>query len=112
MFKLIGKLASRKQTAYSLAATIVEQTIGSIRTVASYTGEQQAVSKYNKSLIRAYKSGVQEGLAAGLGVGTVLLILSCGYALAVWLGGKMIIEMEYKGGDVIIVIFGVLLGSM
>lgn len=30
---LIPKLASRGQTAYSLAATVVEQTIGSIRTV-------------------------------------------------------------------------------
>ncbi|KAK4855466.1 hypothetical protein QYF36_007689 [Acer negundo] len=33
MIKLIGKLASSRQTAYSLAATIVEQTIGAIRTV-------------------------------------------------------------------------------
>lgn len=29
----IAKLSSRGQTAYSLAATVVEQTIGSIRTV-------------------------------------------------------------------------------
>ncbi|XP_044500474.1 ABC transporter B family member 21-like [Mangifera indica] len=112
MFKLIGKLASHKQTAYSQAATTVEQTISSIRTVASYTREQQAISKYNISLLKAYKSGIQEGLASGLTVGTALLILSCGYALAVWLGGKMILEMGYRGGNVIIVIFGVLLGSM
>ncbi|KAJ4721876.1 ABC transporter B family protein [Melia azedarach] len=49
MIKLIGKLASQKQTACSLAATIVEQTIGSMRTVASFTGEQQAISNYNRS---------------------------------------------------------------
>lgn len=36
MFKLIGKLASHKQTAYSQAATTVEQTISSIRTVRHY----------------------------------------------------------------------------
>lgn len=30
---MIGKLASRGQDAYSVAATVVEQTIGSIRTV-------------------------------------------------------------------------------
>lgn len=80
--------------------------------MASYTREQQAISKYNISLLKAYKSGIQEGLASGLTVGTALLILSCGYALAVWLGGKMILEMGYRGGNVIIVIFGVLLGSM
>lgn len=30
---LLGKLATRGQAAYSVAATVVEQTIGSIRTV-------------------------------------------------------------------------------
>ena len=30
---VISKLASRGQTAYSLASTVVEQTVGSIRTV-------------------------------------------------------------------------------
>ncbi|KAI9196906.1 hypothetical protein LWI28_028001 [Acer negundo] len=112
MIKLIGKLASRRQTAYSLAATIVEQTIGAIRTVASFTGEQQAISNYNKSLIKAYKSAVQEGLAAGLGLGTVMFILFCDYGFALWFGGKMIIEKGYKGGDVIIVIVSVLIGSL
>ncbi len=33
MNKLVSKLASRGQASYSLAANIVEQTIGSIRTV-------------------------------------------------------------------------------
>jgi ATP-binding cassette subfamily B (MDR/TAP) protein 1 len=32
---MIGKLASRGQDAYSVAATVVEQTIGSIRTVSN-----------------------------------------------------------------------------
>ncbi|KAJ0033917.1 hypothetical protein Pint_24166 [Pistacia integerrima] len=111
MMKLIGTLASHEQTAYSQAATIVDQTIGSIRTVASYTGEQLAISKYNKSLIKAYKSSVQQGLATGLGMGIVMFISYCGYGLAVWFGGRMIIDKGYTGGDVLIVIFGVLLGS-
>ncbi|KAL5852913.1 hypothetical protein ACOSQ3_008031 [Xanthoceras sorbifolium] len=112
MINFIGKLASRRQTAYSLAATIVEQTIGAIRTVASFTGEQQAISNYNKSLIKTYKSGVQEGLVAGLGLGTVMFILFCNYGFAMWFGGKMIIEKGYNGGDVIIVIVSVLIGSL
>nr|XP_011463651.1 PREDICTED: ABC transporter B family member 11-like [Fragaria vesca subsp. vesca] len=107
----IRKLASRGQAAYSIGANVVEQTIGSIRTVVSFTGEKKAITKYNNSLTKAYKSGVQEGLASGVGLGTVLCTIFCSYALAIWYGGKMILEKGYNGGDVINVIFAVLTGS-
>ncbi|KAK9934148.1 hypothetical protein M0R45_021302 [Rubus argutus] len=112
MSLIVSKLASRGQAAYSVGATVVEQTIGSIRTVASFTGEKQAITKYNNSLNKAYKSGVQEGLASGLGIGTVMLIIFCSYALAIWYGGKMILEKGYKGGEVMNVVFAVLTGSL
>ncbi|XP_022757720.1 ABC transporter B family member 21-like [Durio zibethinus] len=112
MALLISKMASRGQSAYAKAAIVVEQTIGSIRTVASFTGEKQAISNYNKFLVISYKSGVHEGAVAGLGLGIVLLIIFCSYALAVWFGGKMILERGYSGGQVLNVIIAVLTGSM
>ncbi|KAK8718207.1 hypothetical protein V6N13_045450 [Hibiscus sabdariffa] len=112
MTMIITKMASRGQSAYAKAATVVDQTIGSIRTVASFTGEKQAISNYNKFLVTAYKSGIKEGTAAGLGVGVVMLIVFCSYGLAVWFGGKMILERGYTGGKVNNVIMAVLIGSM
>ncbi|CAJ1977942.1 unnamed protein product, partial [Sphenostylis stenocarpa] len=64
---IMERVASRHQIAYARAARVVEQTIGSMRTVASFTGEKQAVSKYDKVLARAYKSGIHEGCILGLG---------------------------------------------
>ncbi|GMI98931.1 P-GLYCOPROTEIN 4, MULTIDRUG RESISTANCE 4, ARABIDOPSIS P-GLYCOPROTEIN 4, ATP-binding cassette B4 [Hibiscus trionum] len=112
MAMVISKMASRGQSAYAKAANVVEQTIGSIRTVASFTGEKQATSNYNKFLVAAYKSGVNEGTVAGLGLGVVMLIMFCSYALAVWFGGKMILERGYTGGEVLNVILAVMTGSM
>ncbi|KAI9194655.1 hypothetical protein LWI28_007994 [Acer negundo] len=112
MTTVIAKLALRGQTAYSLAATVAEQTIGAIRTVASFTGEKQAIAKYNESLTKAYKSGVQEGLAAGLGLGATTFFIFSSYSLAVWFGGKMILEKGYSGGDVVSVMFSVMTGSL
>ncbi|XP_030471502.1 ABC transporter B family member 4-like isoform X1 [Syzygium oleosum] len=112
MSLIIAKMASRGQSAYADAANVVEQTIGSIRTVASFTGEKLAITTYNKFLVDAYKSGVHEAMAAGLGLGTALLILFCSYALAIWFGGKMILEKGYTGGEVLNVIIAVLAGSM
>ncbi|XP_052174976.1 ABC transporter B family member 11-like [Diospyros lotus] len=108
----ISKMASQGQNAYAKAAIIVEQTIGSIRTVASFTGEKQAVINYNKSLVDAYNSGIQEGLAAGLGFGAVMFVVFSTYSLAIWFGAKMILEKHYTGGEVLNVIVAVLTGSM
>ena len=80
--------------------------------VASFTGEQEAIAKYDKSLCRAYRTGVQEGVAAGFGFGSVRLVVYCSYGLVVWFGGKLIIEKGYTGGQVTNVFFAVLLGSM
>ncbi|XP_047325305.1 ABC transporter B family member 4-like [Impatiens glandulifera] len=109
---VMAKMASRGQTAYGKAATIVEQTIGSIRTVVSFTGEKQAIATYNKSLRKAYKSGVQEGLASGFGLGSAMGIVFGSYSLGVWYGAKLIIERGYSGGEVMNVIVAILTGSM
>ncbi|KAJ8632464.1 hypothetical protein MRB53_025800 [Persea americana] len=108
----IEKMASRGQTAYAEAGVIVEQTIGSIRTVASFTGEKKAVHKYGKSLNTAYKSGVQEGFISGLGLGSVMFVLLCSYALTIWFGSRLILNNEYTGGVVVTVMLGVINGSM
>ncbi|KAK7388088.1 hypothetical protein VNO78_22893 [Psophocarpus tetragonolobus] len=107
-----AKMASRGQAAYSEAATVVERTIGSIRTVASFTGEKQAIAQYNKYLTKAYRVGVQEGVAGGFGFGLVRLFVYCTYGLVIWFGGKMVLEKGYTGGQVISVFFAVLTGSM
>ncbi|WOL11783.1 hypothetical protein Cni_G20547 [Canna indica] len=111
MATVVSKMASKGQEAYGEAANVVEQTIGSIRTVASFTGEKQAVQKYDKSLVRAYNASVQEGLVAGVGLGAVMLFMFAGYSLGIWYGAKLILDKGYTGGTVINVIFAILTGS-
>nr|XP_043626218.1 ABC transporter B family member 21-like [Erigeron canadensis] len=111
MTVVITKLMSRGQNAYSAGAAVVEQTISSIRTVASFTGEKKTVAKYDESLKKAYTAGVQEGLVAGLGSGMFMFcVLSC-YALAIWFGGKMILEKGYTGGKVISIMVVLMISS-
>ncbi|CDP05479.1 unnamed protein product [Coffea canephora] len=107
----LAKRASQGQAAYSVAATVVEQTLSSIRTIAAFTREKKAIVEYGNSLNTAYKSGVQEGLAAGLGFGLFTFFSYCTYALAIWFGAKMISEKDYSGGDVLNVTLAVLSGS-
>ncbi|KAK7412536.1 hypothetical protein VNO78_04000 [Psophocarpus tetragonolobus] len=109
---LMSKMASRGQAAYAEAGNVVEQTVGSIKTVASFTGEKKAIEKYNIELRVAYKTMVQQGMASGLGLGVLLLIIFCTYALAMWYGSKLVIEKGYKGGTVITVIVALMTGGM
>ncbi|KAH9313080.1 hypothetical protein KI387_028115, partial [Taxus chinensis] len=112
MAMIISKMSSRGQQAYAEAANIVEQSIGSIRTVVSFTGEKKSIEDYDKSLNIAYKAFAQQGLASGFGLGFVQFILFCDYAFAFWYGSRLILDEEYNGGDVINVIFAVLMGGM
>ncbi|KAJ7532162.1 hypothetical protein O6H91_14G074500 [Diphasiastrum complanatum] len=89
---------------------LIQEAIG--EKVASFTGEKRAVDKYYSSLQKAYKAGVTQGLASGLGLGCALFILFCSYALALWCGSKLIADEGYSGGAVINVIFAVLLGGI
>lgn len=80
--------------------------------VASFTGEKKAIEKYNNKLRIAYATTVQQGLASGFGMGVLLLIIFCTYALAMWYGSKLVIEKGYNGGTVITVIVALMTGGM
>ncbi|KAL2494601.1 ABC transporter B family member 9 [Forsythia ovata] len=112
MSLLMTKMWSRGQVAYAEAGNVVEQTVGAIRTVASFTGEKEAAEKYDSKLQIAYASTVQQGLASGIGLGTVLLIVFSTYGLAIWYGSKLIIEKGYSGGKVINVMMAIMTGGI
>ncbi|KAL5577120.1 hypothetical protein UlMin_018819 [Ulmus minor] len=109
---MISKMSSRQQIAYADAGNVVEQTVGAIRTVASFTGEKRAIEKYNTKLAIAYNVMTKQGLASGLGLGTIMLIVFGTYGLAFWYGAKLVIEKGYDGGRVINVILAVMIGGM
>eukprot|EP00253_Pinus_taeda_P001520 PITA_01520 len=112
MAMIISKMTSQGQKAYAEAGNVVEQTFDAIRMVASFTGEKNAVTDYEKSLTIAYKAAAHQGLAAGFGEGFLLFIVSCSYALALWYGSRLDINGGYSGGSVINIIFAVLTGGM
>ncbi|KAL3616958.1 ATP-binding cassette sub- B member 9 [Castilleja foliolosa] len=109
---VISKMASRGQVAYAEAGSVVEQTIGAIRTVASYTGEKRATEKYDSKLQVAYATTVKQSLASGIGVGSVILIIFCTYGLAIWYGGKLILSHGYSGGIVVNVVMTMMTGGL
>ncbi|KAL2341079.1 hypothetical protein Fmac_009019 [Flemingia macrophylla] len=112
MSMMMTKFSTRGQVAYTEAGNDVQQTVGAIKTVASFTGEKKAIENYNKKLIIAYSATVKQGMATGFGTGVLTLIVFCTYSLAMWYGSKMIIEQRYDGGTVFNIIMSVNTGAM
>ncbi|KAJ4849957.1 ATP-binding cassette sub- B member 9 [Turnera subulata] len=112
MAKMMSKMSSRGQIAYAEAGHVVEQTVGAIRTVASFTGEKHAIAKYNSKLKIAYKATTYQGLASGFGIGVMMMVIFSTYALAIWYGSKLIIDKGYNGGQIITVIMAIMAGGM
>lgn len=112
MALIMSKMSSRGQIAYADAGNVLEQTVGAIRTVASFTGEKRAIKKYDDKLLVAYKSTNKQGLVSGLGLGVILLVVFSIYGLAVYYGSKLVLTKGYSGGDVINVIMAIMMGGM
>ncbi|KAG0461346.1 hypothetical protein HPP92_021643 [Vanilla planifolia] len=112
MSLMMSKLSASGQLAYLEAGSIVEETVGSIRTVASFSGERQAIRMYNGLIRNAYKSVVLQAVGTGVGFGALTLIIYCSYGLAVWYGARLTINGGYNGGNVISIVLAVTTGAM
>ncbi|PAN30178.2 hypothetical protein PAHAL_5G295800 [Panicum hallii] len=110
--KLRIRLSTHMQAKYGDAGNVVEQTLGAIRTVVSFSGEKHAIKMYNKLIRKVYESALLEGIVSGLGLGSMELSLFCSYGLAVWYGSRLIVEHGYNGGSVISIIMAVTIGAM
>ncbi|XP_003593853.3 ABC transporter B family member 9 [Medicago truncatula] len=109
---VMAKMSSRGQIAYAEAGNVVDQTVGAIRTVASFTGEKKAIEKYNSKIKIAYTTMVKQGIVSGFGIGMLTFIAFCTYGLAMWYGSKLVIEKGYNGGTVMTVIIALMTGGI
>lgn len=50
------------------------------------------MAHYKKLLATVYKPGIIQGLRAGLFAGLLSFTMSCYYALAVWIGAKLVLK--------------------
>ncbi|CAL4909399.1 unnamed protein product [Urochloa decumbens] len=109
--KMLSKISNQGLASYSDAGDIVEQTIGSIRTVVSFNGEKKAIALYNNLIKRAYKGAVKEGAVQGFGMGLLSLLYFSTFGLIIWYGSKLSLTKGYSGADILNVMFAIMIGA-
>ncbi|KAK8967930.1 ABC transporter B family member 11 [Platanthera guangdongensis] len=112
MSMLTLRFSVKGQLRHAEVGSMIEETVGSIRTVASFSGESQAMKTYDKLIRSTYKSAVLEGVANGLGIGAILMFSFCSYGLAIWYSSELVIHNGYTGGVVVNVMLAIMTGSM
>jgi ATP-binding cassette subfamily B (MDR/TAP) protein 1 len=84
----------------------------SVNQVVSFNGEKEAIAVYDKLIHKAYKATVEGAIINGFGTGSVFCIFFSSYGVAIWYGGKLILSKGYTGGDVINILFAIMIGAM
>jgi ATP-binding cassette subfamily B (MDR/TAP) protein 1 len=68
MMKIMASLSEKGQQAYAEAGSIATEVLSGIKTVYSFTAEQQECSRYNAKLDKAEKIGRRRGFLTGIGI--------------------------------------------
>eukprot|EP00158_Paraphelidium_tribonemae_P003609 Partr_v1_DN26254_c0_g1_i1_m48178 putative (ABC) transporter len=107
----IAAAAEGSSAAYAKAGAIVQETLANIRTVSAFNGQEKALKKFDQLLIDVTSSNERKALRTALGFGSLFGMLFVVYAIAFWAGSLFVTAGQMSGGDVINVIFAILIGA-
>uniref|UniRef100_A0A1B0D3W1 ABC-type xenobiotic transporter n=1 Tax=Phlebotomus papatasi TaxID=29031 RepID=A0A1B0D3W1_PHLPP len=117
VLKFQSALTTKELDAYSNAGAVAEEVLSSIRTVVAFGGEEKEAERYAKRLKPAQKAGRRKGAFSGLGEGLLRMFSYSINSLAFWYGITLILDdrskevKEYNPAILMIVFFGILVGS-
>ncbi|KAH7415533.1 hypothetical protein KP509_14G049900 [Ceratopteris richardii] len=79
--------------------------------VIPFGNEKAAVISYKTALRSAEKASFYESVAGGLGMGAILFFTFNMYGALLWFGAQMIIQGNYTGGNVMTILFSIIIGT-
>ncbi|KAK6922316.1 ABC transporter-like, ATP-binding domain [Dillenia turbinata] len=109
--KVLMGLGAKMKIAYGAAGGVAEQALSSIRTIYSYVGEHQTVSRFSDALEKSTDLGIKLGFTRGLLMGSMGMIYAA-WALESWVGSILVTEKGEKSGPVFIGGVCVVLGGL
>jgi ATP-binding cassette subfamily B protein len=99
--KYIRKLSKATQDELAAANVIVEETLQSIMTVKSFTGEQYEANRYGKGLNRVVSVALKAAGFRGAFISFVIFALFGGIVAVMWYGATLVSSGEMSIGDLV-----------
>ncbi|KAG6615798.1 Multidrug resistance protein ABC Superfamily [Phytophthora cinnamomi] len=94
------------QKVYTEAGSVAEETLGSIRTVASLNGEHKAISKFEKKVFEAEKENIALHKMSSAVFAMFLANIWVMYSVGLWYGGWKASKGNTSPADVFAAFFG------
>lgn len=88
------------QVMYEEASQVANDAVGSIRTIASYCGEEKVMGLYKKKCEGPMKNGIKQGLISGVGFGLSFALLFLVYATSFYAGARLVADGKITFTDV------------
>lgn len=109
---VLGKFEEKHENAYTKSVDIGVEAITSIKTIASFSLEDEILRTYRRSLKGPRKDTLKVTLQASLFQALTYFLGNCVNALAYWWGSKQIINGNYTQTQFLIVVFSLLVGAL
>ena len=105
------KYTGQSLAAYAPAASIAEEAIGSIRTVAAFGMQSRLVGQYKVHLEAARSAGVKSGVALACMLGVMNAVIFWSYGLAFWQGSRWLVHDKVSLSAILTILFAVIIGA-
>ncbi|EEY52950.1 ATP-binding Cassette (ABC) Superfamily [Phytophthora infestans T30-4] len=99
------------QKVYAEAGSVEEETLGSIRTVASLNGEHKAITKFENKVFEAEKENIALHKMSSAVFALFLASIWVMYSIGLWYGGWKASKGDTTPGDVFAAFFAVMMGT-
>ena len=90
IMKNLQTSTEKSLTAYTIAGSTAQQSLGAVRTLFALGGEQRETERYSTQLKIAEESGLQRWRIFGIMAGGIQAIMWLTYALGLWFGALLI----------------------
>ncbi|KAL2064471.1 hypothetical protein VTL71DRAFT_4965 [Oculimacula yallundae] len=110
--RVLGQFEEKHETAYTKSVDIGVEAITSIKTIASFSLEEETLQTYRKSLKGPRKETFKVTVQASLWQAVTYFLGNLVNALAYWWGAKQIIAGNYTQTQFLIVVFSLLVSAL
>ncbi|KAF8667429.1 hypothetical protein HU200_053116 [Digitaria exilis] len=109
--KYLLRLSVKSRHEYAKANFLVEQALGSIKTIYSFTAEKRIIQAYTTLLDGTVKLGIKQGIAKGLAVGCTGIAFAI-WAFLAWYGSRLVMFHHETGGRIYAASVSFVLGGL
>eukprot|EP00357_Protocruzia_adherens_P000372 CAMPEP_0115036952 /NCGR_PEP_ID=MMETSP0216-20121206/42472_1 /TAXON_ID=223996 /ORGANISM="Protocruzia adherens, Strain Boccale" /LENGTH=517 /DNA_ID=CAMNT_0002416965 /DNA_START=174 /DNA_END=1723 /DNA_ORIENTATION=- len=116
----VAKSSKDSQEAYAKAGAVVEESLGSVKTITALNAQERRLDLYENHLQHAKAANIKSATATGLGLGLMTMMsmiilgtaLYIGYLLITHNRHNIVMDRNYQVNDVIAVVMCLFLGTM